>query len=211
MNPDVTRAADVRLTFGLEDGTTVVQDVAVPAASRSNVWINAVAALSTDPAVQRLGQSAMRTTVESRNGVPIVVERAMYWPIGAWMDGTVSEAVTDGGAERWAVADVEVGGARQTDTFLLVGNTASSPGTVSVTLFFADGTTAARDFAVAADGRLTVWVNQSFPEAADRKCAAVVESTSGALPIIVERATYGSDAEGRHWATGISARGTKLP
>jgi hypothetical protein len=79
-NPDPSRTADVRLRFGLEDGTEVTYEVEVPASSRRNVWVNALAAASSDPVVQRLGRAAMTTTVDSLNGVPVIADRTMYWP-----------------------------------------------------------------------------------------------------------------------------------
>jgi uncharacterized repeat protein (TIGR01451 family) len=209
-NPDPSRTADVRLRFGLEDGTEVTHDVAVPPSSRRNVWVNALAAASADPLVQRLGQSAMATTVESLNGVPVVAERAMYWPAGAWLDGSATSGNASGGAARWAVADAEAGGPRATSTFLLVGNQAASADTVRVTLFFDDGTTAVKDLSIAGGARLTVWLDVEFPQAANRRFAAIVESLSGGS-IVVERSTYGGDAAGRVWATGLSAPATRLP
>jgi uncharacterized repeat protein (TIGR01451 family) len=209
-NPDAARPADVRLRFGLEDGTEVTHDIIVPAAGRENVWINALAAASADPLVQRLGHSAMTTTVESRNGVPVVVDRAMYWPVGAWLDGTATSANAAGGAARWAVADAEVGGPHAASTFLLVGNQATTADTVAVTLHFDDGTTAVKSFAVAGGARLTVWLDVEFPQAAGRRFGAVVESLSGGS-LVVERSSYGADATGRPFATGVSVPATRLP
>jgi uncharacterized repeat protein (TIGR01451 family) len=209
-NPDPAQAAQVRLTFGLQDGTAVTQDVVVPPSSRRNVWVNALAATSSDPLVQRLGQSAMTTTVESLNGVPVVADRAMYWPVGAWLDGSAASGDPLAGAARWAVADAEVGGARATSTFLLVGNQAATADTVRVTLFFDGGTTAVKDFPVAAGARLNVWLDVEFPATANRRFAAVVESVSGGS-ILVERSSYGADADGRGWATGLSVPATRLP
>jgi uncharacterized repeat protein (TIGR01451 family) len=209
-NPDPVHPAQVRVTFGLGDGTQVPVDVDVPASSRRDVWVNALAAASADPLVQRLGHSAMTTTIESINGVPVVADRAMYWPAGAWLDGNATSGNASGGAARWAVADAEVGGARATSTFLLVGNQAATADTVRVTLYLDDGTTAVKDFAIAGGARLNVWLDVEFPGAADRRFAAIVESLSGGT-IFVERSTYAADAQGRPWATGLSVPATRLP
>jgi hypothetical protein len=64
-------AAEVTLTFLREDGgTPVTRTVVVPPSARFTEWASAL---------PELADAHFGTVVESTNGVPIVVERAMYW------------------------------------------------------------------------------------------------------------------------------------
>jgi hypothetical protein len=67
-----------------------------------------------------------------------------------------------------------------------------------------------KEFAVAGRARLTVWLDVEFPQTANRRSGAVVESLTGGS-IVVERSTYGADAGGGQWATGLSVPATRLP
>ena len=100
------------------------------------------------------------------------------------------------------VADGEQGGTRNTDTYLLIANTASSPGRARVTLLFEDGSSAVREVEVAANSRTTVWTGgtEDTPSSlfggmtSGRRFGAVIESlpvNGQAAGIVVERAMYG--------------------
>jgi hypothetical protein len=104
-----------------------------------------------------------------------------------------------------------VGGARDIDTYILLANTSSAPGTVRVTLLFEDGTSASKEFAVAARSRFNVDARTEFTAAIDRRFGALVESL-GTTPaqIVVERSMYWN-ALGRFWEAGTNALGTKVP
>jgi uncharacterized repeat protein (TIGR01451 family) len=85
-NPNAT-AAEVRLTFLREDGTTVVKDYTVAPTSRFNVPVNAF--------VPELADEDFAVVIEVRNGVPIAVERALYNNDAAgtwWAAGTNATA-----------------------------------------------------------------------------------------------------------------------
>lgn len=86
-NPDPTRTAEVRLTFLREAGPPVVRQVDVGAGSRYTVHVG-YHPLYTD--VAELVHESFGVLVESLNGVPIAVERAMYWDAGVerWAGGT---------------------------------------------------------------------------------------------------------------------------
>ena len=68
----------------------------------------------------------MSTVATSTNGVPIVVERAMWWPAPGfnWQEAHNSpgEIVT---GPRWAVAEGESGGPNSKQTYLLIANTST--------------------------------------------------------------------------------------
>jgi hypothetical protein len=205
-NPTSTDA-DVEATFLLPDGSTVVQKHIVAANSRFNIWV--------DQAAAALADTAVSTTIRTTNGVPVIVERAMWWPgsFGQWHEAHNSAGATATGTA-WAVAEGEVGGVRGVETYLLIANTSATAATVSVTLLFEDGTSATRTFTgsdIPPRSRFNIAVGAMFPDAANRRFGALVESI-GATPaqIVVERAMYW-DAAGQAWAAGTNALATRLP
>lgn len=204
-NPD-TRPARVRATFLLPGGGTSETSFTVEPESRRTLWVD----VEGGPAV---ADTAVSTVIESLDGVPVIAERAMWWPgtpsPAAWHEAHNAPGSTRTAA-RWALADCEVGGPRGVDTYLLVANTGAQAVTVKVSLLFEDGTTEARQFAVAARSRFNVHVATEFPVATGRRFAATVEAV-GEAPgeLVVERAVYGN-AGGVHWAAGANALGAPL-
>ena len=149
--------AEIEATFLLPDGTTIVKGYRVHANSRFNIWV--------DGADDRLADTAVSTTVRSTNGVPVIVERAMWWPGSTWYQAHNSPGATTTGM-RWALAEGEVNVSRGLETYILVANTSPTPATVTVTLFFEDGTTAERTFGpaeVPGHSRFNVPVGDFFP------------------------------------------------
>ena len=78
----------------------------------------------------------------------------MWWPgdWASWYEAHNSAGTTTTGTT-WALADGEVGGARNVATYVLVANTSSVDGRVRATLVFEDGTTAATEMTVRANSR----------------------------------------------------------
>jgi hypothetical protein len=205
-NPD-TRVAQVRATFLLPDGRTIAKDYTIQPTSRFNIWVD-----QEDPA---LADTAVSTTVESTNGVPIIVERAMWWPgptADHWFEAHNSAGTTQTAA-RWALAGGESGGARGVMTYILIANTSPFADDARVTLVFEDGTRATRTFSLPPNSRFNVSVAEEFPAADGRRFGALVEmiGTGGTkAQVVVERAIY-SDAGSVKWAAGTNAIGTPLP
>ncbi|MEO5822323.1 MAG: hypothetical protein ABIT71_17590, partial [Vicinamibacteraceae bacterium] len=107
-NPDPTTAATVDATYLLDNGTTLTKTYSVAASSRRTINVDS----EQFPGGQLLANAAMSTILTSTNGVPIVVERAMWWPGGAqgpWYEGHNSAGATQTGTA-WALAEGEVGG-----------------------------------------------------------------------------------------------------
>jgi probable HAF family extracellular repeat protein len=208
-NPTDTDA-QVTVTYLTVDGTTYQRAFAAPANSRSGIWVDQ----EEFPGVvgKPLADAAVSTTVRSTNGVPLVVERAMWWPgdSGTWHEAHNSAGATATGT-RWAVAEGEVGGARGHETYLLIANTSAFAGSATVTLLFEDGSSAVRTYPLPASSRTNVAVGSAFGTlVTDRRFGAVIEST-GTTPaqIVVERAMY-SSAGGVGFAAGTNALATKL-
>jgi hypothetical protein len=202
-NPE-PKPAQVKASFMLPNGETLERHYTVPPTSRYNIWV--------DQEDAKLEASAVSTEIESTNGVPIIVERTMWWPgptAAQW-----SEAHNSPGAvstsTRWAVAEGEQGGPQQRSTYILLANTSPYYTTAQVTLLFENGQTASKLFSLLPQSRFNVSVGDEFPEAANRRFGAVIESlgdTPGEL--VVERAMYWN-ANQQFWAAGTNALGTPL-
>ncbi len=200
--------AEVTVTYLLDNGTTYSRTLVAPPNARTNIWVDeeqfeGVAGLP-------LANVNVSTTVVATNDVPIIVERAMWWPGNSttWHEAHNSAGSTTTGT-RWALAEGEVGGPRATATFILIANTSPFAGSATVTLLFEDGTSAARTYELAPNSRTNAWIANDFPQADNRRFGAIVEST-GATPaqIVVERAMYNS-AAGVTWAGGTNALATR--
>jgi probable HAF family extracellular repeat protein len=208
-NPTPTNA-QVKVTYLTIDGTTYNRTLEAPANSRSGIWVDEET--FTGVAGKPLADAAVSTTVESVNDVPLVVERAMWWPgdSNSWHEAHNSAGATATGT-KWAVASGEVGGTRAYETYLLIANTSAFAGSATVTVMFENGTSAVRTYALPPSSRTNVAVGPEFGAAvANQRFGAVIEST-GDTPaqIVVERAMY-SSANGVGFAAGTNALATKL-
>jgi hypothetical protein len=199
-------AAIVEARYLLPDGTTIVKPYTVAGNSRFNIWVD-----FESPA---LADTAVSTTITATNGVPVIVERAMWWPgptPATWFEAHNSPGSTQTGT-RWALADGEVlTTGPLTDTFILIANTSTFTGTARVTLLFEDGTAPlSREFPISASSRLNVDVRTDFPAAVGKRFGAIVESlTVVPAQLVVERAMY-SNAAGVVWAAGTNTLATRL-
>ena len=195
--------AEVDARYLLPDGTVVAKHYTVPANSRFTINVEAE-----DP---RLADAAVSTTFGVTNGVAVIVERAMWWPGGfqSWFEAHDSACATETGT-KWALANGEVGGSQNVDTYILIANTSAIAGQAAVTLLFEDGTSVQQTFTLNPNSRFNVYPRTHFPQSVGRRFAAVVEST-GTTPvqIVVEDAIY-ADAYGVGWAAGTNAVATKI-
>jgi hypothetical protein len=199
------RATDIQVTYLLPDGTQERRLHHVGPWQRYTIWVDKEGAALADTAVSAI--------VESVDGVPIVVERSMWWPGDSrtWTEAHNSPGATRAG-RRWAVADGDVAtGPGASETYLLVANTAEHEARIRVTLLFRPGVPAvSREFRVAPASRFGLNLADAFPEAVGERCGALVESLGEApAPIVVERAMY-ADAPGQHWASGTNLLATRL-
>ncbi len=212
-NPNA-QPADVTLDYLLSDGRTFAKSHVVPANGRFTVWVDDEA-IPAGSATKPLANVAVSTTVTSTNGVPIIVERAMWWPgpettADFWTEAHNSAGATATGT-RWALAEGEVGGPHGAETYVLIANTSAFGGQARVTLYFEDGGSASKDVPLAPRSRTNVAVSSEFPAAAGRRFATLVESLGATPPqIVVERAMYTSPG-GVTWAAGTNALATRLP
>lgn len=205
-NPAST-AAQVEATFLLPDGTSRQQVYSVAGLSRFNLWVDEL----TFGGVKALADTAVSVRLRSLNGIPIVAERSMWWPGGAnaWEESHNSPGATSAGLT-WALADGEVGGAAQHETYVLIANPGSTPATVDVRLLpnRGEGT---RRYTVAPTSRFNVAVGSEFPSSSGFRFGVLVRSVGPTpAPIVVERAVY-SSAGGVAWGAGAAALAARLP
>ncbi len=110
--------------------------------SRFNIWVDEE---EMTPGVFpfRTGSSDVSVRVRSLNGVPLIVERAMWWPgsSNTWYEAHNSPGSTRT-ASRWVVAEGENGGALGWSTYILVANTGTTGGSIIVRLLLPNGQTA---------------------------------------------------------------------
>jgi hypothetical protein len=213
-NPSA-QAAEVRLRFLLGDGTVIEHRQTVPEMSRATVWVDALGQdqglIAKNPAFARLADAAVSTDVIVENGVGVLVERAMWWPgdSSTWAEAHNSGGVTQG-ATRWALAEGEVGGTRNTRTYVLVSNPSDSAAAVTVTMLYEGQAAETQTYTVSANSRFNLALGDPgfFPNATGRRVGLIVESAG--VPVVVERAMY-SDAGGKTWAAGTNAVATRLP
>jgi hypothetical protein len=197
-NPSAS-AASVSVRYLPDTGTPVDKTYPVPPGQRLTVNIEGEA-----PA---LANAAVATQVTSN--VPIIVERAQYWPDPApsWYEAHNSFGVTSTGT-RWGLAEGRVGLNTGYQTYILLANPNSNAVDVAITFLREDGTTLIKNFVVQPSSRFNVAVGGvDVPEITNERFSAVVLASH---PIAVERAMY-SDRDGVTWQAGTNATATRLP
>jgi hypothetical protein len=210
-------AAELDVTYLLTGGGTLARRYTVAPTSRQTIWVNGEQGGGVS-----LAAGSVSAQVHSTNGIPVVVERAMWWPRPGWEGWYEAHCSTGSTATgtAWVLADGEQGGARNVQTYVLIANTSPFLGRVRVTLVFEDGPSVARDFDVVANSRTTVFAGGTTQSSsspfggltAGRRFGILVQSleANGSVArIVVERAMYW-DAGGRSWSAGTNALGTRV-
>jgi hypothetical protein len=190
------------VTYLLTNGAPIVRTYSVAAKSRRTIYVDAE---------QGLGAVSTSAIVRSTNAaVPIVVERAMWWPDGNWIEAHDSAGATVT-SSRWALAEGEVGGTRSTLTYVLVANTSPTAGQVQVTVYYEDqGPSQSATYNIAGQSRFNVDMAGAFPQTEGRRFSVLIEGLGGTPPqLVVERAMY-SNAGSTVWAAGTNALATPL-
>ena len=206
-NPNPT-PSNVTVDYLLTNGSVLTKNYTVAANSRFTIWVDEeqFPSLSGNRALASVNCS-MR--VRSTNAVPIIVERAMWWPQPNWHEAHNAPGTTVTGT-RWALAGGEVGGPSSLQTFVLVANTSATAGQARVTIYFEDGTSAQSTINLLASSRTNVSIADTFPSSNGRRFGVIVESLGGTpAQLVVERAMY-SNAGGVTWSAGTAAVATRL-
>jgi hypothetical protein len=192
--------ADVTVNYFTADRSTVTRAHRVPASGR--LTINPEA-----EGIVELADTSFATQIISN--VPVVVERAQYWPGPApqWYGMHTSAGVSTPGTQ-WALAEGRVGGPEQYQTYLLLVNAGTADAAVRIRFMPEGGTFFDREFLVPMLSRVTLPTGPgtSVPELENTSFAAYIESTH---PIAIERSLYWN-ANGQLWAAGTSTSGTAV-
>ena len=129
-NPDTTDAAiEVRYLLPAPLAP-LVKTYTVPARSRFNIWVN-----TEDPV---LASAEMSAIITSTNGVPVIVERAMYRDVGTQFFGAGHESAgVEAPALRWYFSEGDSG--PFFDLFFLIANPNTRRPRVDATYLKPDG------------------------------------------------------------------------
>ncbi len=202
-NPNAT-TAQLRVSYLRAGQPPIVKLYAAAPQSRLTIWV--------DQEAPDLAQAEVSVVVESLTPTPVVVERSMWWrtdAAGEWVEAHNSRGVTTTSA-RWLVADGEAGGAGHASTYVLVANTGVEAATVRFTLLTEAGTTHTVQDVVSGQGRYSLDVAGSFPQATNSRFSVLVESVDDKGSLVVERASYSSTAA-TPWAAGSNSVAVPLP
>ncbi len=216
-NPNPTPAA-VEVEYLLAAGGSLTKTYALAGNSRLTIFVDDEE-LPAGGVMKPLAATSLSAIVRSTNGVPIVVERTMWWPGPTltpdfWYEAHNSPGATTT-ATRWGIGGAEIGGTDFADTYVLIANRTFSPGRARVLLFGSDGVVWVATVDVPPKSRVTVPLSaarRGTPASVrpDGRYGVVVESLGlNPVPLMVERATYASPG-GTLWETGGSARAVPL-
>jgi hypothetical protein len=202
-NPN-TSPANLRVSYLRAGKTPIVKTYTAAPQSRLTIWVDQVA--------PELASAEVSVIVECLTATPVVVERSMWWrasPATEWIESHNNRAVTTTAA-RWLVADGESGGPGQASTYVLVANTGTTAAKVNFTLLSESGAVRTVQDTVSANGRYSMDVAGTFPEARGTRFSLLVEGTSALAPLVVERASY-SSTPATTWAAGTNSLAMPLP
>ena len=209
---------DMYLLLGNPNGSPVHVDVtylrpdgAPPIVIPYDIAANSRRTINVEQEHPGLADTAVSAKVVAN--LPIVSERAMYWPDGQWWEAHNSVGLT-ATATKWGLAEGRVGGPFGFETYVLVANPSSQAANLRVTFLRNGAPPIVRegsDWIVGAGGRFTIGVTPTWNMAGfyDGEFGVVVESLNG-VPVVVERAMYWN-LPGLRWAGGTNAAGTPIP
>jgi autotransporter-associated beta strand protein len=181
--------APVTLTFSKENGEQVVATRTVPARSHATVRVDAISGLESTVSSAR---------VRSDLGLPLFVERSMFWN-GDNHSGHTGSAV-DQPSKRWFFAEGSQG---FFDTFILVINPNNAATDVTFTYLLENEKPVVKTVTLAPSTRFTVHTGQ-IQELANKSFGIAVESKE---PIMAERAMYFGSTPSRFWSGGHESAG----
>ncbi len=200
-NPSST-SSSVKITYMKGDGSTEVQELRVPARSRSTVNVHDFLGVIDGPG------GDFSALVETTNGVNIVAERPMFFIYnGHWTGGHVNAGMTKPLVKQYFAEGTTRPGF---DSFMSLQNPSETPADVLITYLRGDGTNNQQRLTVPPMTRSTVRVSDVLGQVDSDACdfSAVVESMNG-VGLIAERPVY-FNYEGK-WNGGHVQNGTEQP
>jgi hypothetical protein len=186
------------IRYLLPGGNVVTRTQALAAQSRTTISVNTVVA-NTD------------VSMEVTAPLPIIVERAMYWPGNNWSEAHASAGIAQTGVQ-WALAEGELGGSRGFQTYILIANPTNSAATVQMRFLRENGTSfLTPTFTVPANSRVTRSAGE-FMGAGQlvngERFGVVVDSLNTVQPA-VEHAIYWNGG-GEFWGGGSNETGIRI-
>jgi hypothetical protein len=205
--------ANVTVTYLLADGTTIDKPYVVAKESRLTISVKDQDA--------HLAAATLSSVVTSTNAVPIIVERAMWWPSPNWYEGHLTAATTDTAAA-WATADVQISRSQpyDTNTYLLVANPGDSAAHVTFDLHGTGAAFGGQTPTVSCTATVDVAAHSRYTADVKAMCLSLLDTNTDVIfggvvssdgpGIVVERSTYYS-TDTQFWGAGSSTALTKLP
>ncbi len=158
----------------------ITKTYAVDPLSRFNIWVNQEGG--------PLGAAEVSAVITSTNNVPVIVERAMYRPVGAQIFGAGHESAgVEAPAARWYFAEGATG--PYFDLFFLVANPNAQPSDIEARYLKPDGSVVTRTYTVDPNSRFNVWVDFEGVELADTAVATTFRVTNG-INVVIERSMW---------------------
>lgn len=199
-NPNAT-PADINVRYLLPGGVYHDATYTLAPYSRNDLWLNAILKDQ-----YGLDDTDVSARINSTNGVPIIVERAMYWAKPGWYESHGSAGVTSAGT-LWALSEGELGGSRVFDTYVLLSNSNSSDASVKITVLRQTGAATTKTVTVPANSRVTYQASMIGAQSGEQ-FGFLFESLNN-VPIVVERSMYWNGG-GVFWGGGSNETGFKL-
>ena len=198
-----TAAAEVSVKYLLPDNQSFTKTYRVAGEGRVTI--------SVDGEDVRLANTPVSMIVTSTNNQPIIVERSMWWPSPNWYEAHLAAGVTTTGT-KWAFADGEISTRSTgdpTETYILIANTSTTPGTATISLFneLLGASGATFTVPLPPESRVSVPTADRFGRENSARFGAIIESDG--VPIVVERSTY-ITVDNVTWSAGTAAVATKL-
>ena len=178
----------------------IVKTYRVSPTSRFNIWVDLE-----DPGLAATDVSAV---IQVTNGVPIIVERALYLSTGGRLFNAGHEsAAVRSPALNWFLAEGSTG--PYFDLFVLVANPNTAAAQVEARYLLPSGQVITRQYTIAAQSRFNIWVDYEDPQLADTAVSTTLTSLNG-VGIIVERSLWWPGPTAATWAEAHNAAGSTV-
>jgi hypothetical protein len=200
-----TAPAHVTVRFLRANDTPITTTLTVAGQSRETIYVDGIPGLpDTD------------VSTEVTADVPVISERAMYWPGGysTWYEAHNSFGVTSTGVA-WGLAEGRFGFAQKFETYILLTNPTNTPTRVRVTFLRQGNRPPIVDESqvLAANSRANVdmskLLNAPDYDPAGERFGTIVESLDN-VGIAVERAMYFTTNPAQFWNGGTNATAVKI-
>ena len=196
-NPN-TSATTATIRYLLPGGQVVTRTQALGPQSRTTINVNTVVA-NTD------------VSMDVSAPLPIIVERAMYWPGNNWNEAHASAGIASTGTT-WGMAEGELGGSRGFQTYVLIANPTGTAASVRLRFLVENGASfVTPTFNVPANSRVTRSAAEFMAagQLTDGARFGVVVESMNSVPLAVEHAIYWNGG-GEFWGGGSNETGVKI-